>query len=134
MTYGLDTSAAIRIITGEPAALAAEVQDRIADLRDEGNAFYISALAASEIYFALQRHYRKTKEDAITSMRALADEEGFVFAPEAKAALDTPEVWKASPGFVDRMIAGEYADRGYVTLSCEKSFRRLDFAEVIREG
>ena len=134
MIYGLDTSAAVRIITGEPAALAAEVQNRIINLRDEGNAFLISALAASEIYFALQQHYRKTKEEAILSMRALANEEGFTFAPEAKAALDTPEVWKANPGFVDRMISCEYAVKGYVTLSCEKSFRRLDLTEVIQEG
>lgn len=51
---------------------------------------------------------------------------------QAMAALGTPEAWKASPGFVDRMIAGEYASKGYVTLSCEKSFRHLDFAEVIK--
>ena len=44
----------------------------------------------------------------------------------------TPETWKARPGFVDCMIAGEYAGKGYVTLSCEKSVRRLDFTEVIR--
>ena len=52
---------------------------------------------------------------------------------EAKAALATPEVWKASPGFIDRMLAGEYSAKGYRTLSCEKSFRKLDFAEVMKE-
>ncbi|MBQ6926548.1 MAG: hypothetical protein IJQ73_18085 [Kiritimatiellae bacterium] len=41
---------------------------------------------------------------------------------------------KASPGFVDRMLAGEYTAKGYRTLSCEKSFRKLDFAEVIKES
>ena len=29
------------------------------------------------------------------------------------------------------MIVNGYATRGYVTLSCEKDFRRLDLTEVI---
>lgn len=134
MTYGLDTSVIMRLVAQTSDNHAEFVRDRICELLDGGNGFFVSCQVASESYYALQHHYGNTKEEAITALRALADEEGFAFAPEAKAALDTPEVWKASPGFVDRMIAGEYADRGYVTLSCEKSFRRLDFAEVIREG
>lgn len=134
MTYGLDTSVIMRLVAQTNDSHAEFVRDHVCELLDDGNDFFISGLVASEAYYALQHHYGNTKEEAINGLRAIAATDGFIFAPEAKAALDTPEAWKASPGFVDRMIAGEYAGKGYVTLSCEKSFRRLDFAEVIREG
>ncbi|MBQ6340881.1 MAG: PIN domain-containing protein [Kiritimatiellae bacterium] len=131
MTYGLDTSVVLRIITGEPQSLAEAVSARIVELQDEGNDFFISGIVVSEAYYALQYFYGNTKEDAIVALRALARESGFSVSAEAKAALETPEAWKANPGLVDRMIAGGYAMRGHITLSCEKSFHRLDLAEVV---
>ncbi|MBQ2629598.1 MAG: hypothetical protein IJG13_07975 [Kiritimatiellae bacterium] len=47
--------------------------------------------------------------------------------------LESPNLAKAKPGFVDRMIVGEYAIAGSDTYSCEKSFRRLDGTVVISE-
>ena len=131
MTYGLDTSVVVRLLVSEPPALAAKAKDFVEAALDEGHLFYISDLAISETYFVLQHHYGKTKEFAISSIRAIQEMPGFSFSPEAKAALDTPEAWKASPGFVDRMIAAGYATKGFVTVSCEKDFRKLDFTEVI---
>lgn len=131
MTYGLDTSVVVRLLVSEPPALAAKAKDFVEAALDEGHLFYISALAISETYFVLQHHYGKTKESAISSIQAIQEMPGFSFSPEAKAALNTPEAWKASPGFVDRMIAAEYAAKGFVTVSCEKDFRKLDFTEVI---
>ena len=132
MTYGLDTSVAARIVTGMPQNLAEAVQQRLCELLEDGNDFIISDLVIAELYFALQRHYSKTKDEAIRAICALADEPGFAISSESRAALNTPNAWKANPGVVDRMIANEYASRGCVTLSCEKSFRRLDLTEVIK--
>lgn len=134
MIYGLDTSVIMRLVARTNDSHAEFVRDRVCELLEDGNCFFVSGLVASEAYYALQHHYGTTKEEAITALRALANEEGFTFASEAKAALDTPDVWKANPGFVDRMLSCEYAVKGYVTLSCEKSFRRLDLTEVIQEG
>jgi len=131
MTYGLDTSVIMRLLMGEPSGLAIKVRNFIEEHLTDGDMFFVSCLAASEAYFALQRHYCMSKEAAIMAMRALADEDGFTFSPEAKAALDTPDAWKASPGFVDRMLANEYSARGFSTVSCEKDFRKLDFTEII---
>ena len=131
MTYGLDTSVVVRLLVSEPPALAAKAKDFVEAALDEGHLFYISDLAVSETYFVLQHHYGKTKESAISSIREIRKTPGFHFSPEAKAALDTPDAWKASPGFVDRMIAAEYAAKGFVTVSCEKDFRKLDFTDVI---
>ena len=130
MTYGLDTSVIIRLVTQEPPELSIKVNDFIVSHLEAGDKFFISSLTVSEAYFALQRHYSMSKEAAIKTLRALVDD-GFVFSDEAKSALDTPDAWKASPGLVDRMIAGEYAARGHNTSSCEKDFRKLDFTTVI---
>ena len=131
MKYGLDTSVILRVITGEPPVLAGKVDAHIAEAVANGDEFEVSELPASEAYYSLQHFYGRTKEEAIMGLRSLANEEGISFSPEAKAALDTPEAWKASPGFVDRMIAAGYAAKGFVTVSCEKDFRKLDFTEVI---
>ena len=50
---------------------------------------------------------------------------------DAPFLLDEPNLAKANPGFVDRMIVGEYAIAGGDTYSCEKSFRRLSGAVVV---
>ena len=131
MTYGLDTSVVLRIITGEPADLAEKVQSRLTAMIEAGDRIFISYLTVSEAYYALQHFYGHTKENCIKALRAMSECNGFVFSDEAKTALDTPDAWKASPGLVDRMIAGEYAAQGHNTISCEKDFRKLDFTTVI---
>ena len=131
MTYGLDTSVLVRLLMCEPPDLAERVRSRIEDMLSDGADFFISDLVVSETYFSLQHHYRKTKEGAIKSIREVLETPGFSFTAEARAALETPEVWKANPGFIDRILASEYAAKGFVTVSCEKSFRKLDLAEVI---
>ena len=131
MTYGLDTSVILRLIVDADNEHSKRVRDRIVELRNDGDDFFISNLAVNEAYFALQHHYGATKAEAITALHALAAADGFAITAEARAALETPEVWQANPGFIDRILASEYAARGYVTVSCEKSFRRLDLAEVI---
>lgn len=131
MTYGLDTSVVLRILTATNDAFAVRVRDRIEEMLDQGEDFFISDLAINEGYFALQHHYGATKEVAIKAFQALASTDGFSFSAEAQAALNTPEAWKANPGFIDRILAAGYASKGMVTLSCEKSFRRLDLAQVI---
>ena len=132
MTYGLDTSVVLRLLTDTTDPLTEKARERIAELLVGGNTFFISDLVASETYYALQHHYGNTKEEAITALRAMAQADGFAFSPEATNALGAPDIWSANPGFVDRMLAGEYAAKGQVTLSCEKAFRKLDLTEIIR--
>ena len=131
MIYGLDTSVILRVITGEPADLAEKVQSRLSAMIENEDRLFVSCLAVSEAYYALQHFYGHTKESTIKALRAMSECDGFVFSDEAKSALDTHDAWKASPGLVDRMIAGEYAARGHKTISCEKDFRKLDFTAVI---
>ena len=113
MTHGLDTSVVVRIISGLPDGAAEKVGERIA------------------AEFALHHHYAFTKEEALQSLLAFSRTDGIRVAESIRAILESPNLAKANPGFVDRMIVGEYTTAGNDTYSCEKSFRRLDGAVVI---
>jgi predicted nucleic acid-binding protein len=131
MNIGLDTSALVRIIAGEPLELAEKVARRLAEIQEEGGLCEVSDIAAFEAYYALQQFYGMTKGEVLGHLRRLSLTQGFKFSPIATAVLETPNLEKANPGFIDRIIAAEYQSRGLTTLSCEKSFNKLPLAEVV---
>ena len=131
MTHGLDTSAIVRIISGLPEGAAEKVGQRIAADIADGEVFTVSALVLSEAYFALQHHYAFTKEEALQSLIAFSRTDGIKIPDSLKAILQSANLAKSNPGFVDRMIVSEYASLGSDTYSCEKSFRRLAGTVVI---
>lgn len=132
MLYGLDTSALVRIIKAEPPELAEKVAKRVARLIAAGDTCLVSDVVVAETYYALQYHYGFTKAEAIADLRQIAETVGFEFSPSAKSALSLPRADKASPGIVDRILAGEYLSRDATTLSCERDFRKLPRTEVIQ--
>ena len=131
MTHGLDTSVVVRIISGLPEDAARRVGERIAAEIASGELFAVSPLVLSEAYFALQHHYAFTKEEAVLSLRALAQTNGICVPESVRAILDELNLAKTNPGFVDRLIVGDYAHVGSDTYSCEKSFRRLQGTVVV---
>lgn len=133
MTHSLDTSVLLRILTNQPRKLATTAIVRIHRLQQAGDRFFISNLALSEAYFALQDFYGVPKENCLAALKQLSENPGFEVSDEAREALSLPNPAKANPGFVDRMIHGEYCGRGLKTYSCEKAFARLPLCEIIRE-
>ena len=131
MTFGLDTSVVLRLLTGQPQDLAARALTRYQDGIAAGDDFCVSDVVAAEAYFALQQHYRKTKEEALEALRGFSSGEGISFSQNFAASINTPNIHKANPGFVDRMLVSGYRGQGQITLSCEKSFKRLADTEVI---
>ena len=131
MTHGLDTSVIVRIISGLPEGSAEKVGQRIAADIADGDVFTVSALVLSEVYFALQHHYAFTKEEALQSLFAFSRTDGIKIPDSLKSILQSANLAKSNPGFVDRMIVSEYASLGSDTYSCEKSFRRLTGTVVI---
>ena len=131
MTFGLDTSVVLRLLTGQPQELAARALARYQDGIAAGDDFCVSDVVAAEAYFALQQHYRKTKEEALEALRGFSSGEGISFSQNFAASINTPNIHKANPGFVDRMLVSGYREKGQITLSCEKSFKRLADTEVI---
>ena len=131
MTFGLDTSVVLRLLTGQPQDLAARALARYQDGIAAGDDFSVSDVVAAEAYFALQQHYRKTKEEALEALKGFSSGEGISFSQNFTASINTPDIHAANPGFVDRMLVSGYREQGRITLSCEKSFRRLADTEVI---
>lgn len=133
MTYALDSSALLRIFVNEPKRLAANVAMFIHSRQQKGDTFAISDLVLSEVYFALQFHYDVSKEHALDILRHFANLPGFAVSSWAKDVLSLPNLAKASPGFVDRLIHGAAFSQGQTTVSCEKDFRRLPSTRIIKE-
>ncbi len=131
MTFGRDTSVVLRLLTGQPPDLADKALVRYQDGIAAGDDFFVSDLVAAESYYAIQHHYGGTKEEALNALRNLSSGEGIAFSRSFLKAINTPNIHRASLGFVDRMLSGDYGGHGQITLSCEKSFRRLPDTEVI---
>lgn len=131
MRYALDTSVLVRILTGLPQPLAANVAMALEKKRRAGDSFVVPNLVLSEAYYAVQHHYGVDKAAALVALRELSLQRGFEFSDEAKRALALPNIAKASPGFVDRLIHGEQVARGVKVISCEKDFRKLPDTELL---
>ena len=74
MTFGLDTSVVLRLLTGEPPELAARALERYQQGIANGDDFAVSDVVAAETYYALQHHYNKTKEESLAALMALSGE------------------------------------------------------------
>ena len=131
MTFGLDASVVLRLLTGQPQELAARALARYQEGIANGDSFYVSDVVASEAYYAIQHHYGKTKEEALSALKGFSSGEGISFSQNFAVSINTPDIHKANPGFVDKMLVSGYREQGQITLSCEKSFRHLADTEVI---
>lgn len=130
MTYGCDSSFLMRILTNHPLPLAAKVVEATHARIQAGDQFEISDLVLSETYYALQASYGVAKVNALSLLGKIAVTEGFVVSDRAKDILSIPNLWKINPGFVDRLIHGQYLSEAKTTVSCEKAFKKLPRTEV----
>ena len=131
MNVGLDTTILVRIISGLPPEQAQAVALRLGGILDDDGHCEVSDIAVVEAYYALQQFYGMTKREVVGHLRTLSLTPGFVFSPEVSSVLETPNLDRASPGFIDRVLAAKYRSRQLTTLSCEKSFRKLPMTEVV---
>ena len=134
MRYGFDTSIVLRVLTGKPESLAAVVRTRLEGLWLDGAVLDVCDLVVSETYFALQHSYCLSKARALNALVKLSVHPGFRLSSHAIAALQTPNLATAKPGFLDRVIHGTYVtDDESVMLTCEKDARKLAGVEVVKE-
>ena len=134
MRYGVDTSIVLRVLTGKPESLALVVRARLEELWLDGVVLDVCDLVVSETYFALQHSYCLSKARALNALVKLSVHPGFRLSSHAIAALQTPNLATAKPGFLDRVIHGTYVtDAESVMLTCEKDARKLAGVEVVKE-
>jgi len=128
---GLDSSCVVRLLIGEPADQAAKAVAALDKLRSEGYRAAVSDLVVSEAYFALQYHYDVPKQYALDQLRQLLSSPEFVALGNALSILDQPNLGKAKPGFVDRLIHAEYLSQTTGMLTFEKSGHKLPAVRLL---
>ena len=131
MTFGMDTSYLLRLLTGQPKELAEKALMRYQEAVERGDSFSVSDTVVTEAYYALQHHYEKTKDEALKALKGISEDDSIAFSAGFDSVISLPNLDRANPGFLDRVLAADYRSRGLVTLSCEKSFRRLPDTEVV---
>ena len=131
MTFGMDTSYLLRLLTGQPEELAEKALLRYQEAVRQGDSFFVSDTVVAEAYYALQHHYGKSKDEAIEALKGISEDDSIAFSEGFHSVISIPNLATANPGFLDRVLAADYRSRGQITISCEKSFRRLPDAEVV---
>ena len=72
MTFGMDTSYLLRLLTGQPEELAEKALLRYQEAVRQGDSFFVSDTVVAEAYYALQHHYGKSKEEAIEALKSMS--------------------------------------------------------------
>lgn len=131
MTFGMDTSYLLRLLTGQPKELAEKALARYLEAVGRGDSFSVSDTVVTEAYYALQHHYGKTKDETIEALKGISEDDSIAFSAGFDSVILLSNLANANPGFLDRVLAADYRSRGQITLSCEKSFCRLPDTEVV---
>lgn len=129
---GLDTSVVLRLLTGEPENLARAAVAALDEIVAPGGKAAVSDLVLSETYYALQFHYGVPKAKALISLREFVDSDEIHCLGVAAEVLRKRELAQANPGFVDRLIHGEYSQRCGKMISFEKAAKKLPGTSVIK--
>ena len=129
---GLDTSVVLRLLTGEPANQAQAAETAIDEIAASGKKAAVSDLVISETYFALQFHYGVPKAKALATLREFVDSDEIHCLGIAVEVFQKRELAQSNPGFVDRLIHGEYRKHCGKMISFEKAAKKLPGASVIK--
>lgn len=109
-SFGLDTSVVLRLLVGEPRDQAQMALDFVESMFLKGARTPVSDLVIAEVYFALYRHYRVPKMEALLRIRDMLESRVFSHligsvAPHVFASIES---MPSKPGFVDQMIHAQY--------------------------
>ena len=129
---GLDTSVLMRLLTGQPVALAEFAREYLAGVEESGAVVFVSNLVVSEAYFACQHHYRMPKAEVLArSCQHSCPNPHFVVHPALLDLLAIDGLATAKPGFLDRLIHAEYAANRLTLVTFEKAATKLSGSLVL---
>jgi len=124
MSIGLDTSVALRLLTGTPADQAERARALVARASEP---VVISDLVVSEVYFALRHHYRVSHGDTVRALRALLDDARVRSTGVARAVLAADSASRASvkTGPMDKLILADYARDAIELVTFDRDLARV---------
>ena len=129
MRAGLDTSVVVRLLVGEPVPLAESARR----LLDTPGPAAVSDLVVGEAYFALRHHYRVPHADALRALRALLGDARIETTGVAREVLAAALEADSPPGFMDRLIHGDYRRDGVPVMTFDRAAARLPGATLVAD-
>ena len=127
----LDTSVLLRLLVGAPEKQAKKAEEALDAIAKGGGKAFVSDLVLCETYYALQIHYKVPKKDAIVALKNLSQAADIECSTVARAVLTQTNLHSANPGFVDRIIHGQYDAMGAQMLTFEKAARKRPNTRVL---
>ena len=131
MMVGLDTSAILRLLLGQPVDQARRAVAFLEELGGRGDKAVVSDLVVAEAYFALQYHYGVPKKEALSALRQMFADGEIESQGVAAEVLEAEGLASAKPGFVDRLIQGGYIRSGGSMATFEKASGKLKSVRVL---
>ena len=124
MTVGLDTSVALRLVTGTPADQAERARILVATSREP---VAVSDLVVSELYFALRHHYAVPHAETVSVMRKFLGDPRIRCSGVARNVLVADDGSRTSrkTGLMDRWILADYARDGVELRTFDRELARL---------
>lgn len=129
MILGLDTSVAVRLLIGEPEAQAEAARRLLGEPDTEAT---ISDLVVSEAYFALRHHYGVPHPKVIAALRSLVADPRIHPTGVARDVLASVPDRGEIPGFMDRLIHGDYENDGASLVTFDRSAATLRGARLLK--
>jgi predicted nucleic acid-binding protein len=126
---GLDTSVVVRLLVGEPAPQA----DAARRLLDTAGPAAVSDLVVGEAYVALRHHYRVPHADALRALRALLGDARIETTGVAREVLKAALEADSPPGFMDRLIHGDYRRDGVPVMTFDRAAAGLPGATLVAD-
>ena len=132
---GLDTSVVVRLLTLDPPDLASLALDYLRERQTAGDVVHVSDWVLAETYYALQHHYGVPKKEVLDALRQFTKSQGVKASDTATTVLALPGLESARPGFIDRLIHGQYLQGGVTEVATfERSARKLPHMRVLDAG
>ncbi len=131
MRGALDSNVVIRLVTGDPPAMADAARALLERAESRGNRLLVSDVVVAECFHALRHHFGVPAEVAAEQLAALLGDP----AIEGEAAADllaTPASAAEPPGFMDRLILAHAARQGATLHTFDAQLAGLPGAERIR--
>jgi predicted nucleic-acid-binding protein len=129
VAIGLDTSVVVRLITGEPEALAQAAAQRLEMALARDEPVIVTDLVAVETYHALRHHYQVPESEVRELLGSFLRSGVVRLDPET--GIDEMEA-TGGAGFVDRLIHARHRALGAVTLTFDGTQARLEAAELLK--
>lgn len=131
MSYGIDTSILVRLLVGEPAAVATKVRKRLLELHRLRQPVIASDLVIAEGYVALKYHYDVEPAAIRAGLQAMLASGLVQPAPGSAVLAVLQSKVGGKAGFVDRLIQASYVADGMTVLTVDKAQARIGRSEYV---